>query len=1009
MMKKLLRITIMLFIFMIIFLSEQTFLFAQEKYALKQIKENFQNPPMDCWPHTRWWWPGNPMTKEEITWELEQMRQVGIRGVEQITMVEVYEKGNIEFMSDEFLDMIKHTVNEAKRLGMEVSLNFGGPGWIIGGRWVPEEDRSKDMIPTSIDLVGPQTFHGPLPDKLTKTERSWEIYQPYLSGDEKLLAVVAGKVIDNRLDERTLTILTDKVNERSLEWRVPEGHWKLMAFWLAKNGDSNAVDHFNQGAMERYCEYLGGKIKKAIGEEFGKTLESFFCDSFELPNLASGIYWSTGLFEEFKKFKGYDLTPYLPAIWWNVDEISPKIRYDVNEFLHHVGLNAFFKTFLNWCEQNGIKGRIQTYGFTTDNLEAAGVTHIPEMEITPGEKDCAPWFDTRIGPKKYVSSGAHIYGRDIVSVEAYTFMHWERYRATLEELKISTDGFLRSGANKFYNHGYSYLPERDVSPSRTMPWAPQVNPTNVWWQYYPLLTEYIARCSYLLRQGNFAPDIAIYSPLANQWTLNVLNPRKWTREFDWGELGFLLISNGYDFDLLNDDAIQNIARFENGMIKIRNMEYKILLLPNIKVLPLKTMEAIQRYVQEGGVVIAFDRVPECATGFINYQVNDEKVQEIVKAMFIEPHGRDAVGTVNYGKGHTYYLKNVIDRRIWWDQRSSILDPFLKTIQYHVPPDFGIDFAYEGIRKNEGLTFLHRKMNDVDIYFVTNIQDRVSTIPITFRVKHRTVWSWNPYDGNIHQLFNYQETPTGTRVPLNLSPYESTILVFESSKEVNHVVKTDFHDIESVSDQEVIALANENGVYHTTVKTNQGLISKTNTVTDIPSPFVMSGNWQLILEGKDFPRLEKSLTYLTSWTDDPQTRHFSGTGRYEIDFDLPSNYIADDQILLLDLGKLGNIGEVELNGLKIGTIWIRGQTLDVTQAVKAGSNRLVVMVTNTLINRVSAFKAAPPVPKELVKRFGSGTTAFSARKQPEFGFEPLPAAGLMGPVKISVFKKISLAL
>ena len=104
---------------------------ALEKKTIDELKTNFLNPPMDCRPHTRWWWPGNPVTKKEIAWELEQMQTHGLGGVEQITMGEVYKKGNIPYMSDEFLEMIKHTVKEAKRLGMEVSLNFGGPGWIV--------------------------------------------------------------------------------------------------------------------------------------------------------------------------------------------------------------------------------------------------------------------------------------------------------------------------------------------------------------------------------------------------------------------------------------------------------------------------------------------------------------------------------------------------------------------------------------------------------------------------------------------------------------------------------------------------------------------------------------------------------------------------------------------------------------------------------------------------------------------------------------------------------------
>ncbi len=204
----------------------------------------------------------------------------------------------------------------------------------------------------------------------------------------------------------------------------------------------------------------------------------------------------------------------------------------------------FFETFLDWCAAHGVQGRIQPYGFSTDNIQASGITHIPEMEITAGEKDAVPWFDTRIGPKKYVASGAHLYGRNVVSTEAYTFLHWQPFRATLEELKIASDVFLKTGANKFYNHGYTCSPERDAVPTRSMGAAIHISHDNVWWKYYPCLSTYIARCCYLLRQGEYTADIAIYSPLANQWTKNVFErppmdarfPVEGTGRIDRGEM-----------------------------------------------------------------------------------------------------------------------------------------------------------------------------------------------------------------------------------------------------------------------------------------------------------------------------------------------------------------------------------------------------------------------------------------------------------------------------------------
>ena len=77
----------------------------------QELKDNFLHPPMDCRPHTYWWWPGNAVTAEEITWELEQMKEKGLGGVLVTSAApEVYEKGNITFLSNEHLDMLRNTV-----------------------------------------------------------------------------------------------------------------------------------------------------------------------------------------------------------------------------------------------------------------------------------------------------------------------------------------------------------------------------------------------------------------------------------------------------------------------------------------------------------------------------------------------------------------------------------------------------------------------------------------------------------------------------------------------------------------------------------------------------------------------------------------------------------------------------------------------------------------------------------------------------------------------------------
>ncbi|MFH1744461.1 MAG: glycosyl hydrolase [bacterium] len=970
------------------------------------LHENFQNPPIDCWPHTRWWWMGNAVTKEEITWELEQMYEKGIGGVEQITMSPVYEKGNIPFLSDEFFDMIKHTVQTAKRLGMHVSLNFGGPGWVIGYPGVPQEDRSKNLVPTSIDIEGPQLFSGPLPTKLKKgINYWWEIRTPDIGEDDLLLAVVAGKIVEGQIDEQSIVVLTSNTNKHNLEWQVPEGKWRLMAFWLKYTGQGHALDHFSESAMRRYCDELGGMFYNAVGDEFGKTVDSLFCDSFEVAFAPGGIYWSDGLLDEFKKRKGYDLAPYLPAIWWDIGDLTPRIRYDVNEFSHQIGLEAFFIPFLEWCEAHNIKGRIQAYGFSTDIIQGSGITHIPEQEVTAGEKDAVPWFDTRIGPKKLVTSGAHLYGRNIVTTEAYTYLHWEPYRATLEELKIASDIFLRTGANKFYNAGYSFSPERDVAPSRWFGAAVHISHDNIWWDYYPLLSKYVARCCYLLRQGRFVADVALYSPLASQWTTSALNARRWNRDFEWGELGKLLVANGYDFDVINDDILQNHAQIADGTITVRDLEYRIVILPNIEAMPLKTLQFFEEYARKGGVVIALERVPEYSVGLIGHEERDREVKRIVSDMFTEPSGMNGTGPKEYGEGKTYHIKLVIDRSDILDRRSSALDPFVNTLRDHIPPDFGIDFALEGIRENDGLTFMHRQVNNTDIYFVTNVQDRPSDIPLTFRIKNAVPWNWNPYNGEASQILHYRNKEHGTEIPVHLAPYESTFVIFQQGDQGRFVEQTNLYEVLSVEKDEIEALASENGIYQIRLSDGDKRFSEQARVGNIPAPFRIGGEWKMTLEAPYFPRVQQTFTHLISWTEDPATESFSGTGRYEIEFDLPSDYVSGDLILELDLGKVGNIAEVQLNGTPIGVSWMRGQKLDITKAVHAGKNNMVILVTNTLINRVSHFKEPPPVPESLVPHFGSGKTGISADQRGPIGFKPLPASGLLGPVKIYALKRV----
>src|SRR3546814_11669398 len=81
------------------------------------------------------------------------------------------------------------------------------------------------------------------------------------------------------------------------------------------------------------------------------------------------------------------------------------------------------------------------------------------------------------------------------------------------------------------------------------------------------------------------------------------------------------------------------------------------------------------------------------------------------------------------------------------------------------------------------------------------------------------------------------------------------------------------------------------------------------------------------------------------------RYFSGTARYSSSFNLPRP-AHEGEPLWLDLGKVGDLAEVLVNGRSLGITWLAPHRVDIAEAVKPGRNRLEVRVTNLWVNRLT---------------------------------------------------------
>jgi hypothetical protein len=260
---------------------------------------------------------------------------------------------------------------------------------------------------------------------------------------------------------------------------------------------------------------------------------------------------------------------------------------------------------------------------------------------------------------------------------------------------------------------------------------------------------------------------------------------------------------------------------------------------------------------------------------------------------------------------------------------------------------GPDFTYHGADDGQVL-FLHRKLKDGEAYFVDSRSDQPKSIEARFRVSGKVPELWHAETGRSEPV-SYRIDKGETIVPLEMRPFDSVFVVFRKRAK-------------SLS----LALTKRTW-----------------------SPAMMvEGPWQVSFQtGRGAPA-STTLTTLSPLNEnkDPGIKYFSGVATYKTTFSLPASG-GGGRRLILDLGQVGDIAEVIVNGKSVGTPWNAPFRVDVSKAVKAGSNTLEVRVADLWVNRLIGDQQ--PGAQKI-----TFTTVATYKAD-----APLRPAGLIGPVEL----------
>jgi hypothetical protein len=861
--------------------------FAQD-HQLESLRAKFKEPPPDCRIMMRWWWFGPAVTKLELERELRAMKEGGIGGVEVQPVYPLalddpdHNFHNFPYLSDEFIDDLHFAADKAHELGLRFDLTLGS-GWPFGGPHVPITQAAGKLRVLSVPL-SPNATSVPVPS----IGAGEKLLAAFLTSGEEKVGLRAEMLDLSKIRHGRLFFPAGKDHSGAVVWFIASRTGMLVKR-AAIGAEGFVLDHFDSHAIENHLNTVGNRLMQAFGND---PPYAVFSDSLEVY----GSDWTGDLLEQFRQHRGYDLTPYLLA---TVQDIGPKtsdIRHDWGKTLTELIDERYLTPVREWANGHKTRFRSQTYGVPAVTLSSNALVDLPEGEG-------AQWrsFSTT----RWASSAGHLYEKNVISAETWTWLHSPAFRATILDLKAEADLFFLQGVNQLVGHGWPYSPKEAGEPGWAFYAAAALNDHNPWWPVMPDVTRYLQRVSFLLREGKPANDVALLLPTEDAWAQFTAGKDSVSESMErllGPEVIPQILDAGFNFDLIDSEAIAKA-----------HISYSVLILPGVERLSLATYRQIEAFAREGGIVIATRKLPSRAPGFLEADTDTPQVEKISRDLFQTPSGKGILVS------DESQLGKVLARSIKADLKTSPQTP--------------------------GVGFIHRKLPFADIYFLANTNNRPISTTATFGAPEPYSEWWDPASGDISQA------GTNSAVELNLQPYESRIIVFSGVATSSRTPKSAQRSL-SPTPREVLDLGT---------------------------------NWTVTFSD---PARILHIDALHSWTDDEETRFYSGKATYEKNFAVASKLLNPNVRVYLDFGPgtvverpqtgrlrmrawlegpIREAAQVFVNDHLAGSIWKPPYQLEISGLLRPGANQLKIIVGNLAINALAG--QSPPDYRLLNSRYG----------------------------------------
>ncbi len=722
------------------------------------------------------------------------------------------------------------------------------------------------------------------------------------------------------IDPGTVVDITNYSSpDHTINWNVPAGTWVIMQTGMTTTGATNSpaspegtgleTDKMSKKHIESHFNAYLGEIMRRIPAADRKTWKVAVQDSYE----TGGQNWTDGMIEEFTSRYGYSPVPYLPVLRGNVvgsRDISDRFLWDLRRMVADKVSYDYVGGLREVCHKNGLTTWLENYGhwgFPGEFLQYGG-----QSDEIGGEF----WSEGDLGniENRAASSCAHIYGKQKVSAESFTCggKAYSRYPATM---KPRGDRFFTEGINNTLLHLFIEQPD-EKEPGLNAGFGNEFNRHNTWFSYMDLFTQYLKRTNFMLQQGNYVADAAYFIGEDAPKMTGICDPA---------------LPKGYSFDYINGEVINTRVSVRDGKLVLPDgMSYRILVLPKLETMRPELLKKIRELVLQGAVVLG--PAPKYSPSMQNYPKADAEVQKLAAGLWGKVDGVK-VKSAKVGKG---MILSGMEMQEAFD--------LIKVV-----PDCKFS-------DNDPALFIHRRVTDGDLYFISNQTDKTITISPEFRIKGKSPELWSSVTGISRKLPAFEQNGATTMVPLKLEAYESQFIVFrnKAGKPGSKDLLSNFPEGKVLAD--------------------------------------LNSNWKVTFDhAKRGPANPVEFKTLTDWTlsANDSIKYFSGKAVYKTSVNLTG--IAAGQKIMLNLGQLTVMAKVKVNGKDVGGVWTAPWQVDIGSAAKNGDNTVEISVVNNWMNRLIGDQKMPAEQRPT----WTITIPYKADS-------PLQPSGLFGPVTISSF-------